>query len=104
MASSYDCCMREKTRLSATVDAELITVAQQAVRKGAADSVSAWVNDALRQKAAQERRLAALDVFLADWEAEHGEITDADIVAAQRRARERAIVVRPPVARRTRGA
>lgn len=52
------------------------------------------MNDALRLKAAHEARLAALDVFLAEFEAEHGLITEADIEAAERRARGRAVVVR----------
>jgi hypothetical protein len=52
------------------------------------------VNDALKLKAAHERRLAALDAFLAEYEAEHGEITAEEMDAAARRARGRAVVVR----------
>jgi hypothetical protein len=51
------------------------------------------VNDTLRRQADQGRRLAALDEFLAEYEAEHGEITESEMNAA-RRARARAIVVR----------
>lgn len=80
--------------MSATVDAELLAAAQQAVADGRVSSVSAWVNEALRLKTAHERRLAALDAFLAGWEAEHGEITEEEMTAAARRARERAVVVR----------
>jgi hypothetical protein len=61
-----------KDRLSASVDAELIAVAHEAVTHGRAESVSAWVNDALRLKADHDRRLAALDEFLSAYEAEHG--------------------------------
>jgi Arc/MetJ-type ribon-helix-helix transcriptional regulator len=86
--------MTTKRRLSASVDAELMTVAQQAVTGGRAESISAWVNDALRLKADHDRRLQALDEFLAAYEAEHGEITDDEMRDAARRARERAIVVR----------
>ena len=76
------------------MDTELVTVAQEAVTGGRAESISAWVNDALRLKADHDRRLQALDDFLAAYEAEHGEITDDEMRDAARRARERAIVVR----------
>ncbi len=39
---------------------------------GDADSVSAWVNDALRQKAEHERKLRGLAEFIKAYEAEHG--------------------------------
>ena len=86
--------MTTKRRLSASVDAELVAVAQQAVTGGRAESISAWVNDALRLKADHDRRLQALDEFLAAYEAEHGEITEDEMQDAARRARERAVVVR----------
>jgi Arc/MetJ-type ribon-helix-helix transcriptional regulator len=86
--------MSPKQRLSASVDAELMAAAQQAVTDGRAESISAWVSDALRLKADHDRRLQALDEFLAAYEAEHGEITDDEMRAAGRRVRERAIVVR----------
>jgi len=86
--------MTAKRRLSATVDAELVEASQAAVAAGRAESVSAWVNDALRQKVELDRRLRALDDFIASYETDHGEITDDDMAAAVRRARERAIVVR----------
>jgi Arc/MetJ-type ribon-helix-helix transcriptional regulator len=86
--------MSAKERLSASVDAELMAAAQQAVTEGRADSVSAWVNDALRLKADHDRRLRALDDFFAAYEAEHGDITEDEMRDAARRARERALVVR----------
>jgi Arc/MetJ-type ribon-helix-helix transcriptional regulator len=86
--------MTTKRRLSASVDAELVAVAQEAVTGGHAESISAWVNDALRLKADHDRRLQALDEFLTAYEAEHGEITDEEMRDAARRARERAVVVR----------
>ena len=86
--------MSTKERLSASVDVELIAAAQQAVARGRAESVSAWVNDALRLKADHDRRLAALDEFLATYEAEHGEITEQEMHDAARRARAGAVVVR----------
>lgn len=86
--------MKGKERLSASVDADLLAVAQDAVARGRAESVSSWVNDALRLKADRDRRLAALDEFIAAFEAEHGEITEQEMAEAARSAREGAIVVR----------
>ena len=86
--------MSAKERLSASVDADLVAVAQEAVAAGQAESVSAWVTEALRLKVAHDRRLRALDEFVAAFEAEHGEITEAEMSEAARRARGRAVVVR----------
>jgi Arc/MetJ-type ribon-helix-helix transcriptional regulator len=86
--------MSIKQRLSASVDAELVAVAQEAVAAGQAENVSAWVNDALRLKADHDRRLQAVDDFLAAYEAENGEITDEEIRDAARSARGRATVIR----------
>jgi Arc/MetJ-type ribon-helix-helix transcriptional regulator len=85
--------MSGKKRLSASVDAELLDAAQQAVAAGRVESVSAWVNDALRRQAQHERGLAALDEFIAAYEAEHGEITEEDMLEAERWARASTIVV-----------
>ena len=90
----YHECMTGKRRLSATVDADLVEASQPAVAAGHAESVSAWVNDALRLKVEQDRRLRALDAFIASYETDHGEISADEMAAAARRARERAIVVR----------
>lgn len=86
--------MSVKARLSATVDEELLQAAHLAVREGRVVSVSAWVNQALGLRAAQERRLLAMDEFVADYEAEHGEITAEEMRDAERRTRARAVVVR----------
>jgi Arc/MetJ-type ribon-helix-helix transcriptional regulator len=89
-----------KQRLSASVDAQLISAAEDAVTQGRVDSVSAWVNDALRLKLAHERRLEALASFVAVYEAEQGEITPEEMQSAVRRAQTRAVVVRATPARR----
>ena len=94
MVPRYDLRVTLKHRLSASVDADLIDAGRKAVEAGEADSLSAWVNDALRRQADRDRRLAALDVFLNAYESEHGEITDAEIAAATRRARARALAIR----------
>lgn len=97
--------MKGKQRLSASVDAELVKAGQSAVDEGRAESMSAWVNEALHLKAEHDRRMLALDKFLAAYEAEHGEITDDEMNAAVRRTRARATVVRgrPGGDRPTRG-
>jgi len=90
----YAVSVTTKTRLSATVDTDALEAVQAAVAAGEAESVSAYVNDALRLKADRDRRLRGIDDFIAAYEAEHGEITDAAMDAAYRRAKARAIVVR----------
>jgi Arc/MetJ-type ribon-helix-helix transcriptional regulator len=82
--------MNLKERLSASVDSTLIRAAEEAVKKGAATSVSAWVNDALQMKLEHERRLEALSAFVSAYENEHGEISADEMKAAVRRARGRA--------------
>lgn len=94
VASCYHLCVTVKQRLSASVDADLIETAEAAVAAGLAASVSAWVNDALRLKRDQDRRLAALVEFVTAYEAEHGAITADEIRQAARRAGARAVVVR----------
>lgn len=83
-----------KERLSASVDAELLAMGQAAVAAGETESLSSWVNDALRLKADHDSRLRALDEFLATYEGEHGEITEDEMRDAARRASARAVVVR----------
>ena len=77
-----------------TVDADLIAAVQAAVAADEADSMSAWVSDALRLKLEHDRRLRGIGDFIAAYEAEHGEITEEEMDAAVRSMRERAIVVR----------
>lgn len=86
--------MAAKQRLSASVEVELVRAGQAAVSAGRARNLSAWVNDALRLKVDLDRRMQALDDFLAGYEAEHGEITAEEMREASRRARGRAVVVR----------
>jgi hypothetical protein len=88
--------MTIKERLSATVEADLLAAGRAAVADGRADSLSAWVNDALRRQADHDRRLKAIDEFLRAYEDEYGEITEDEIQAATRGARGRAVIVRSP--------
>lgn len=82
--------------MSATVEGELLAAGRAAVAEGRANNLSAWVNDALRRQVEHDRRMQALDDFLAAYEAEHGEITEGEMREATRRTRARAMVVRPP--------
>lgn len=86
--------MTPKGRLSATIDADLLAVGAAAVAAGRADSLSAWVNEALRRQADHDARLEALDEVIAEYEAEHGEITPEDIERANEYVRRNAIHVR----------
>ena len=99
--------MTKRGRLSATVDADVLEVAYAAVVSGRAESVSAWVNEAMHRQAEHDARMTALDEFISAYEAEHGEITEAEMLEATRTSRARAVVVRPkgkasPVPRRGR--
>lgn len=86
--------MKGKARLSASVDSQLLAAGYSAVAEGHAESLSAWVNDALKLKADHDRRMAALDAFVAAFEAENGQITDDEVAEVTRRTRARATVVR----------
>lgn len=86
--------MSTKHRLSASVDAAVMAAAQAAVSDGRAANISAWVNEALYRQAEHDRRMRALDEFLLSYETEHGVISQAEVQAASRRARARAVVVR----------
>lgn len=77
-----------------TVDAHLLEAGSAAVKAGRAESLSAWVNGALAARVADERRLRALDEAIADYEAEFGVMTAAELAAQRRKDRQNAIVVR----------
>src|SRR6267142_2153142 len=73
-----------KERVTVTLDRALVEAANAAVAAGRAGSLSAWVNVALAEHVAKERRLAALSDLLAEYEAEYGEITPAELAMWQR--------------------
>jgi hypothetical protein len=83
-----------KERLTVTVDRTLIESGNAAVAMGRADSLSGWVNLALEERAAKERRLQAMADAVAAYEAEFGVIADGEMTAQARRDRASAIVVR----------
>jgi hypothetical protein len=83
-----------KQRLTVTVDPELVEAGNRAVRNGDADSLSGWVTNALADKVRADQRLEHLQDAIADYEAEFGEITAAEIAAQERTDREDAVVSR----------
>ena len=83
-----------KQRLTVTVDPQLVEAGNQAVARGEASSLSAWVSRALADRARHDERLAHLRHAIADYEAEFGEITSDELAAQLRADREEAVVVR----------
>lgn len=84
----------KKQRMTVTVDPELLDAANRAVSDGEAESVSGWVNVALADKVAKDRKLADLQKAVEAYEAEFGEITPEEIAAQHRADRAGAAIVR----------
>jgi len=82
--------------MTVTVDRALVEAANQAVASGRASSVSTWVNGALADRAAKDRHLRAMAEAVALYEAEFGEISDAELAAQQRDDRRNAIAAEAP--------
>lgn len=83
-----------KERLTVTVDPDLITAGNEAVAEGRAESLSAWVNAALTERIAKERRLAALADAVAAYEARFGAISTQELDQQRRTDRADAVIVR----------
>jgi Arc/MetJ-type ribon-helix-helix transcriptional regulator len=83
-----------KKRLTVTVDPNLVHAGNDAVAEGRVDSLSAWVNVALTERAAKDRRLRALTDAVAAYETEFGPITIDELAAQERADRASARVVR----------
>ena len=83
-----------KERMTTTVDRELVRAGREAVAAGRAASLSGWVNVALAERAAKDRRLQAMAQALAAYEAERGEISAAELAQQERADRQSAVVVR----------
>ena len=73
--------MPRKERLTVTVDANLVAAGNQAVAAGRAESLSGWVNRALAEREAKERRLLAMAAAVARYEARFGTISEDEIAA-----------------------
>ena len=90
-----------KQRLTVSIDPELAAAGMAAVSEGRAESVSAWVSDALADKAAKDRRLAALAAAVAAYEVEHGTIESDELTEQARADRDAAAAVRSAAKRRS---
>jgi hypothetical protein len=85
-----------KTRLTITVDPELVAAGNRAVANGTAHSISAWVNEAMAERAHHDQLLARLGEAIATYEMEFGEISEDEIEKQTRADRSSARVVRGP--------
>lgn len=85
--------MNNKERLTVTVDSEPIEAANQAVAEGRVASLSGWVNLALFERAAKERRRRTLAEAITGYEKEFGEITAPELAAQERTDRHNATVI-----------
>jgi len=86
--------MSKKERLTITVDEALVVAGNEAVASGRAKSMSAWVNLALAERAAKDRRLQSLGDAIAEYEARFGVITAEELAKQARSDRQAARVVR----------
>lgn len=92
--------MSRKERLTITVDRDLVAAGSAAVAAGRAESLSGWVNLAMAERAAKERRLRVMAEAVAMYEADFGPISPAELVAQARADRRAAVVVRGTKMRR----
>lgn len=76
-----------------SLDPELVEKAENAVAAGAAPNVSAWVAAAMHDKAADDARDRAWDELIEMLEAEHGPITEQDMLEAEQHYAARSFVV-----------
>src|SRR5450755_4321136 len=83
-----------KERVTVTLDCALVDAANAAVAAGLAASLSAWVNVAVAEHVAKERRLAALSDLIGAYGAVHETITAAGLATRERADGRGAIVFR----------
>lgn len=79
-----------KQRVTVTVDEPLLDAATAAVREGRARSVSEWIGEAMAQRRDRDQRLAVLGGLVAEYEAEHGFITDDEVAEQAQQDRDAA--------------
>ncbi|MDA8043860.1 MAG: hypothetical protein M0Z30_01265 [Actinomycetota bacterium] len=77
-----------------TVDPDLVDAGNRAVASGESDSLSAWVNTAMAEKARRDAQLTQLRLAVAEYEAEFGEISAEELAFQQRADRQDAVVIR----------
>ena len=76
--------------MTVTVDETLFDAASLAVQEGRARSVSEWVSEAMAQRRDRDERLAVLSRLVAEYESEHGFITDDEIAEQAQQDRDAA--------------
>lgn len=81
-------------RVTVTVEESLLQFASGAVELGDADSVSAWISQAMADRYTKEQRLLALTALIADYESEHGVITADEMDVQRQQDRDAAAAVR----------
>ena len=86
--------MSQKVRATVSLDPKLAAAADEAVERGEAASVSAFVSEAIAARVAHLVRLRYMREALDSYEAEFGVITEEEMEATLRHDRENAIVVR----------
>jgi metal-responsive CopG/Arc/MetJ family transcriptional regulator len=79
--AGYDESM-SKTRITISVDGDLVADAERAVNEGAASSISAWFNAAAKSASERDRRSRAMAEAIASYEAEFGAFTQEELDAA----------------------
>ena len=89
----------QKRRVTITVDEDIVEEAARAVADGRASSVSAWIGEAIVARQATDRRLEALDELIAEYEAEHGTLTDEELAQQAQADRDSAARVRTELRR-----
>ncbi|CAN5835930.1 MAG: hypothetical protein ACR2HP_04060 [Ilumatobacteraceae bacterium] len=88
-----------KRRITATVDESLLDEVSAAVARGQAESVSSWINEAMADRLARDRRLQALAELVTEYEAEHGMFTEDELAEQLQRDRDEAAATRARVRR-----
>ncbi len=89
-----------KKRITVTIDDVLAEAGAEAVRTGRAESMSAWVNEALQRHTEHGQRVAAMYEAVVAYEAEFGEITEEEMAESERLDAEAAAAVRAGVRHR----
>jgi Arc/MetJ-type ribon-helix-helix transcriptional regulator len=88
-----------KRRVTVTIDDDMLEKISSAVTQGRAESVSAWVNEAVTARHLRDQRLQNLSALLADYEAEHGEITPDELADQAQHDRDAAALSRAEASR-----
>ena len=89
----------QKRRVTITVDEDVVEEVARAVADGRASSISAWIGEAIVARQANDRRLEALGELIAEYEAEHGTITDEELAQQAQADRDSAAHVRTELRR-----